>query len=67
MRGRWRWAATFTTSPPARRRRRAYEFAWNDDVIAMNQFAGVLRNATEGVAAALNTEAKGIAWWFSIR
>ncbi|HTW58998.1 MAG TPA: glycoside hydrolase family 38 C-terminal domain-containing protein [Terriglobales bacterium] len=39
---------------------KAYEFAWNDDVIAMNQFAGVLTNATEGVAAALNTEAKGI-------
>jgi alpha-mannosidase len=39
---------------------RAYEFAWNDDVIAMNQFAGVLNNATEAVTAALNTEAKGI-------
>ncbi|MGA9980783.1 MAG: glycoside hydrolase family 38 C-terminal domain-containing protein [Candidatus Sulfotelmatobacter sp.] len=39
---------------------RSYEFAWNDDVIAMNQFAGVLSNATEAVAAALNTEAKGI-------
>jgi alpha-mannosidase len=39
---------------------KAYEFAWNDDVIAMNQFAGVLRNATEGVAAALNTETKGV-------
>jgi alpha-mannosidase len=39
---------------------KAYEFAWNDDVIAMNQFAGVLKNATEGVAAALNTETKGV-------
>ena len=39
---------------------KSYEFAWNDDVIAMNQFAGVLSNATEGVAAALNTETKGI-------
>ncbi len=39
---------------------RAYEFAWNDDVIAMNQFAGVLNNATGAVAAALNTEAKGV-------
>ena len=26
---------------------KSYEFAWNDDVIAMNQFAGVLNNATE--------------------
>ena len=39
---------------------RAYEFAWNDDVIALNQFAGVLKNATEAVTAALNTEAKGV-------
>ncbi|MFZ0957883.1 MAG: glycoside hydrolase family 38 C-terminal domain-containing protein, partial [Candidatus Sulfotelmatobacter sp.] len=39
---------------------KAYEFAWNDDVIAMNQFAGVLHNATEGVTAALNTETKGV-------
>ncbi len=29
-------------------------------MIAMNQFAGVLTNATEAVAAALNTETKGI-------
>jgi alpha-mannosidase len=39
---------------------KAYEFAWNDDVIAMNQFAGVLNNATEAVAAALDTDTKGI-------
>jgi len=40
---------------------KAYEFAWNDDVIAMNQFAGILSNATEAVATALNTETKGVA------
>ena len=39
---------------------KAYEFAWNDDVIAMNLFGGVLTNATEGVAAALDTETKGV-------
>ena len=39
---------------------KSYEYAWNDDAIAMNQFAGVLSGATEGVAAALNTEAKGV-------
>jgi alpha-mannosidase len=39
---------------------KSYEFAWNDDVIAMNQFAGVLKNATEAVTAALNTQAKGV-------
>jgi alpha-mannosidase len=38
---------------------RSYEFAWNDDVIAMNQFAGVLTDATQGVAAALNTSTTG--------
>jgi alpha-mannosidase len=40
---------------------KAFEFAWNDDVIAMNQFAGVLTSATEGVASGLNTQAKGTA------
>lgn len=39
---------------------RSYEFAWNDDVIAMNQFADVLTDATEGVAAALNTATTGV-------
>jgi alpha-mannosidase len=39
---------------------RAYEFSWNDDVLAMNQFASVLNSATEGVAAALDTQGKGI-------
>ena len=39
---------------------KAYEFAWNDDVIAMNQFAGVLQNATESVGAALDTNAQGV-------
>ena len=40
---------------------RSYEFAWNDDVIAMNQFAGVLTDATESVASALDTRTKGTA------
>jgi alpha-mannosidase len=39
----------------------SYEYAWNDDVIAMNQFADVLTDATEAVAAGLNTEAQGTA------
>jgi alpha-mannosidase len=39
---------------------KAYEFAWNDDVIALNQFAGVLNNATEAVAAGLDTNTKGV-------
>jgi alpha-mannosidase len=40
---------------------KAYEFAWNDDVIAMNQFAGVLNDATGAVSSGLNTEVKGVA------
>jgi alpha-mannosidase len=38
---------------------KAFEFSWNDDVIAMNQFAGVLTSATEAVASGLDTEGKG--------
>jgi alpha-mannosidase len=39
---------------------KSYEFAWNDDVIALNQFAGVLANATEAVAGGMNTDVKGV-------
>ncbi|HEV8428413.1 MAG TPA: glycoside hydrolase family 38 C-terminal domain-containing protein [Pyrinomonadaceae bacterium] len=38
---------------------KAFQFSWNDDVIAMNQFAGVLTDATEAISAALNTQTKG--------
>ncbi len=38
---------------------RSYEFTWNDDVIAMNQFASVINSATEAVASALDTQAQG--------
>jgi alpha-mannosidase len=54
MGGHFHDIAAGTASP------KAYEFAWNDDVIAMNQFAAVLTNATEAVSAALNTETIGI-------
>jgi alpha-mannosidase len=40
---------------------KAFEFAWNDDVLAMNQFAGVLSSATEAVASGMNTQTKGTA------
>ena len=39
---------------------RSYEFAWNDDVIVANQFAGVLTSATEAISSGLNTDVKGI-------
>jgi alpha-mannosidase len=54
MGGHFHDIAAGTASP------KSYEFAWNDDVLAMNQFAGVFTTATEGVAAALDTETKGV-------
>src|SRR5947209_7593322 len=38
---------------------KSYEFAWNDDVVAMNQFSSVLTSATEAVASVLDTQVKG--------
>jgi alpha-mannosidase len=38
---------------------KAYEFAWNDDLIALNQFADVLTDATGSVASALDTQGAG--------
>jgi alpha-mannosidase len=40
---------------------KAFQFAWNDEVIAMNQFAAVLTSGVNAVASGLNTEAKGTA------
>jgi alpha-mannosidase len=39
---------------------RSYEFAWNDDVIGMNQFASVLTTGSQAVAAAMNTQTQGV-------
>jgi alpha-mannosidase len=39
---------------------RAYQFAWNDDLIAANQFGGILTSATEAIATGLDTQSKGI-------
>jgi alpha-mannosidase len=38
---------------------RAYQFAWNDDNIAANQFADVLTVASQSVASELDTRAQG--------
>ena len=38
---------------------KAYEFTWNDDVIAMNQFASVLTSATATVASSMDTQGSG--------
>ena len=39
----------------------SYNFSWNDDVLAMNQFAGVLTSATSAVASGLDTRSEGMA------
>jgi alpha-mannosidase len=39
---------------------KAYEYAWNDQLLALNQFAAVLTSAVEGVAAGLDTRVEGI-------
>jgi alpha-mannosidase len=54
MGGQFHDAGAGTATP------RSYEFAQNDDVIAMNQFADVLTSATQSVASALDTEVSGI-------
>jgi alpha-mannosidase len=38
---------------------KAYEFSWNDDVIAMNQFASVLTSATEAITSGMDTRGAG--------
>jgi len=38
---------------------KAYEYSWNDEVLAQNQFAEVLTSATDAVAGALNTDVPG--------
>lgn len=40
---------------------KAYEYAWNDEVLALNQFSGVLTRATGAVASALDTDVSGSA------
>ena len=38
----------------------AYEYAWNDEVLALNEFAGQLQEAVGGVSRGLNTSGSGI-------
>jgi len=38
---------------------RAYEFSWNDELIALSQFSTVLTHAVSGVASKLNTNVSG--------
>lgn len=38
----------------------AYQYSWNDDVLAMNQFAQVLTSATDAVSSVLDTQVSGV-------
>jgi alpha-mannosidase len=38
---------------------KAYEYAWNDQLLALNQFTGVARSANEAVASVLDTQVVG--------
>ncbi len=38
----------------------AYPFSWNDEIISLKQFAGVLTNAAGAVARALDTRGEGV-------
>ncbi|HSA95547.1 MAG TPA: glycoside hydrolase family 38 C-terminal domain-containing protein, partial [Acidobacteriota bacterium] len=40
---------------------KAYEYAWNDEVLALNQFGGVLTSAVSSVASVLDTRVRGAA------
>ncbi|HPS54414.1 MAG TPA: glycoside hydrolase family 38 C-terminal domain-containing protein, partial [Sedimentisphaerales bacterium] len=39
---------------------KAYEYAWNDEIIALNGFAACLENSASAVSRALDTKTKGI-------
>ena len=38
---------------------KGYEYAWNDEVLALNGFAGILTNSIGGISRGLDTRAKG--------
>ena len=38
---------------------RAYEFSWNDELISLKQFAGILSSSVNAVAGKMDTRAKG--------
>jgi alpha-mannosidase len=40
---------------------KAYEYSWNDQLLALNQFASVLTSASTAIAAAMDTQAQGAA------
>ncbi|HEV7238158.1 MAG TPA: glycoside hydrolase family 38 C-terminal domain-containing protein [Thermoanaerobaculia bacterium] len=53
MGGQFHDIAAGTSTP------KAHQYSWNDEVLALNQFASVLISATETIASALDTRTKG--------
>jgi alpha-mannosidase len=39
---------------------KAYEYSWNDEVLALNQFAVVLTGAVDAIASDMDTRSKGV-------
>lgn len=39
---------------------RAYEFSWNDELLSLKQFSGILTHAVKSVAHNLDTQVKGV-------
>ena len=39
---------------------RAYEFSWNDELISLKQFSGILTSSIDAVARKMDTRVKGI-------
>jgi len=39
---------------------RAYTYSWNDEIVAMNGFAAVLKDSVGAIARALDTQSKGV-------
>lgn len=39
---------------------RAYEFAWNDELVALNRFSSVLTSSVSGIAGQMNTNVGGM-------
>ena len=40
---------------------KAYEFAWNDELLALNQFAAITRDSVDAISSAMDTRAQGTA------
>lgn len=53
-------AAQFHDILPGTSIPKAYEYSWNDEILAMNIFSRVIENSLEAVARQLDTQVKGI-------